>query len=641
MIDAATVKRIFPFSIFIDNGMNIRHPGRTLESHFGVLPGTPFLDSFEILRQRSELSREQLLKLDNTPIQVRLIGRNLLLMGQVVALEEGFLFLTSPKLDSVEDLKPLKLKINHFAPHDGVMTSLFQLQRMEVAAAEAISSAQDLANQQEIYRQIVEQSNDLIIGLHPALGLTFANPVARELLGIKVGSTQIEDLFTEEDRAKLNIAAQSLRDGAKSAWIGLSLRSSQGQLVEVDGPLATSLLEGDDETLIGFFRDVTARNIAERELRISNERLREAHKMEAIGRFAGGIAHDFNNLLSVVSSAADLLQGSLDRRDPRRADVDVILSTAEKGAALARQLLQFSRRNPQVKGQTELLSHTESLREALSLILGNSVDLQLPKAESHCYVKLAPVQYEQILMNLMVNAKNAMPEGGRITVEIEEHAALGHAILRVCDTGIGMPDEVMQRIFEPFFSTNQHEDSSGLGLSVVYGIIDEAGGDIHVESELGEGTTFSIVLPLDLEANDHPLEVTPKDNRNSRAQASGRVVLVEDQPDLRRLITRALEEMGLEVLPFDGVETATEGFRTYPGVPDLLITDVILGDGNGLDLAEKMEATGRVRRVIITTGNADFERIDSLSMQHGWQVLMKPFRLRQLNQLVTDCLAGA
>lgn len=641
MIDAKTVKRLFPFSVFIDNGLNILHPGRTLEDHFGVLPGTPFTDSFEILRQSEGFSRERLLELDNTPIQVRLIGQDLVLMGQVAALEDGFLFLTSPKLDSVEDLKPLRLKINHFAPHDGVMTSLFQLQRLEVAAAEAISSAQDLATQQEIYRQIVEQSNDLILGLHPTLGLTFANPVAREVLGIEVGSTQIEDLFTEQDRAKLNTAAGSLRDGAKSAWVGLNLKNSQGELVEVDGPLAASLLEDDEETLIGFFRDVTAKNIAERELRISNERLREAQKMEAIGRFAGGIAHDFNNLLSVVSSAADLLQGSINRRDPRRADVDVILSTADKGAALARQLLQFSRRNPQVKGQTELFEHTESLREALTLILQDSVELQLPKTESQCYVKLAPVQYEQILMNLMVNANNAMPDGGRITVKIEEQATRGHALIQVCDTGIGMTDEVMQRIFEPFYSTNQHEDSSGLGLSVVYGIIDEAGGDIHVESAPGAGATFSIALPLDPEAGSLQLEPAPKETPIDQAKASGRVVLVEDQSDLRRLITRALQEMGLEVQSFDSVGAATEGFETYSGIPDLLITDVILGDGNGLDLAEQLESAGKVRRVIITTGNADFERIDSLTMQHGWQILMKPFRLRQLNQLVTDCLAGS
>lgn len=636
MIDAAAVRQLFPFSVWVDDALVICNPGRTLEELFGVRVGTPFHEAFELLRHGSSMVAEDLLALVDSPIQVRLKGSGLTLMGQVSPSGSGFLFLLTPRLTSVAELGPLGLKINHFAPHDGVMTNLFQLQQTEVTAAEAISAATDLAKQQGVYRQIVEQSNDLILGLDSEEGVTFANPAGRKLLGLEELPAPISDVFAEEARQELNRVAKELRSGAESVRVELSATGANGRTLQLDGSVAPSAASEDTGPLVGFFRDVTAKNLAEQELRRSNEQLRQAQKMEAIGRFAGGIAHDFNNILGVISSAGDLLQADLNQHDPRVKDVETIISTAEKGAALARQLLQFSRQRPKVEGRTELYGHIAGMREALTLILPGTIDLETPASGKPCWVGVAPVQFEQILMNLVVNAGNAMPAGGSIDIKVEMHDQ--HAVLSVRDTGIGMPEEVVQRIFEPFYSTNQHGGGSGLGLSVVYGILDEAGGAIEVDSSPGKGATFHVTLPrVQGEASSEPAE--DSEASEPAQQAAGRVILVEDQPDLRRLVGRALDGMGLEVVMFEGVQSAEAGFAAYQGVPDLFITDVALGDGNGLDLAEQLLVDGRVERVVITTGNADFDRVEELVSQYGCRVLMKPFRIRQLNQLVSEALS--
>ena len=636
MIDAATVKHLFPFSVWVDENLTVGTPGRTLEDLFKVQVGTPFEDAFEFLRQESPLSPELLNELVDSPIQIRMRSTGVILMGQVAPALSGFLFLLTPRLPSVEELSPLGLKINHFAPHDGVMTSLFQLQQTEVTAAEAISAATDLVKQQSVYRQIVEQSNDLILGLHPDLGVTFANPAARMLLGLEELPTPFTDVFDEDASSKLSSVAERLNAGAESAWVELSATGARGGTLQLDGSIATSAAAEHTGPLLGFFRDVTEKNIVEQELRKSNEQLREAQKMEAIGRFAGGIAHDFNNILGVISSAGDLLQADLSQHDPRLKDVETIISTAEKGAALARQLLQFSRQRPKVEGRTDLYGHIESMREAFSLILNRGVKLHTPAPENRCWAGIAPIQLEQILMNLVVNASNAMPSGGSIHITVEEQEE--HVVLCVRDTGTGMPPEVVQRIFEPFYSTNQQKGGSGLGLSVVYGILDEAGGKIEVDSVPGDGSTFRVTLPRveGEEASDAPEDrQAPPETR----EVVGRVVLVEDQPDLRRLISRALEGLGLEVVAFEGMESAEVGIQAYEGIPDLFITDIALGDGNGLDLAEHLLTNGQVERVLITTGNADFDRVEDLTSRHGCRVLMKPFRIRQLYQLVGEILS--
>lgn len=638
MISSAEFSHLFPFGIRLNADLEILFLGRSLEKRLRPPSGAHFTEFFEILRVSKAVSADFLSSTSDSPIQLSVKGSSLTLVGQFAKIADGFIFLGSPKIDSVNDLAPLGLQIDDFAPHDAVMTSLFHLQRIEIVADESVASAQGLATQQQIYRQIVEQSNDLIVALSPEGLVTLANPRAVEMLPIQIGESHAADILPPKAQLTWLAAASSLREGDRAAWVELTLVGRDGVEVLVEGHLVLSLATVEHRSVLGFLRDVTARKFAERELFASNEKLKEAQKLEAIGRFAGGIAHDFNNLLGVVSGAASLLQEELEASDPRRSDVDLILSSAEKGAALTRQILQFSDRSPTAKGSTDLVSQTMSLRSVLKRILGPGIQLKLSACVERLTVELAPIQYEQILLNLAVNAGYAMPSGGVLEISIDATDDGIHGRFEVRDSGSGMSAEVAQHIFEPFFSTKPTGSGSGLGLSVVYGIIDEAQGEILVESEPGVGTRFMVSLPL---SRDQPLKERKRGGLPPAAERiSGvkRVVLLEDLPELRRLILRALGRMGLTVVGFDSIEATRRGFESYDGIPDIFITDVSLPDGNGLDLAEALTQEGRIQSVVVTTGNADFERIKGLIHQYGWHILMKPFRMGQLDELVQSIL---
>ena len=603
-----------------------------------VTPGAPFGDFFEILRNSKPVSIDLLHSLSNSPIQLGIRDSALILIGQFASASDGFLFLGSPKVESVNDLSRLGLQINDFAPHDLVMTSLFHLQRTEIVANESIASAQDLARQQHIYRQIVEQSNDLIVGLEAEGLLTIANPRATELLGIRPGTTTAKELIPPTARRTWESAAALLRDGQRSVDVELTLVGRDGEEVLVEGHLVLSLTAEARKPVLGFLRDVTARKVAERELAASNEKLRQAQKMEAIGRFAGGIAHDFNNLLGVISGAASLLQEDLEPDNAHWPDVDLILSSTEKGSALAHQILQFSNRSPAAQGQTDLVAQTKTLCPMLERVLGPKIEVSFTALVESLAVDLAPIQYEQILLNLAVNAGHAMPKGGALEIQVGRTADNQSAQLEVKDSGSGMSTNVLQHIFEPFYSTKPAGSGTGLGLSVVYGIIDDADGEILVESELKKGTRFTITLPAGAGLRPQKQKKLAPPATLGVIPGAKRAIVLEDVPELRRLTTRALDRMGLTVTSFDSIEATKKGFDTFDGIPDIFVTDVSLPDGNGLDLAEHLAQEGRVKAVVVTTGNADFERIKTLIGIHGWHLLMKPFRMQHLSELIESIL---
>ena len=640
MISTAEFQTLFPFGIHLNQHLQIVLLGRSLGKWVTVTPGAPFGDFFEILRNSKPVSIDLLHSLSNSPIQLGIRGSALILIGQFASASDGFLFLGSPKVESVNDLSRLGLQINDFAPHDLVMTSLFHLQRTEIVANESIASAQDLARQQHIYRQIVEQSNDLIVALEAEGLLTIANPRATELLGIRPGTTTANEFLPPAARRTWEAAAALLRDGQRSAGVELTLLGSDGEEVLVEGHLVLSVTEEDRRPVLAFLRDVTLRKLAERELAASHEKLRQAQKMEAIGRFAGGIAHDFNNLLGVISGAASLLQEDLEPDNAHRPDVELILSSSEKGSALAHQILQFSNRSPAAQGQTDLVAQTRTLCPMLERVLGPQIELSFTALVESIAVDIAPIQYEQILLNLAVNAGHAMPKGGAFEIRVERTADSQSAQLEVKDSGSGMSTNVLQHIFEPFYSTKPTGSGTGLGLSVVYGIIDDADGEILVESELKKGTRFTITLPAGAGLRPQKQKKLAPPATLGVIPGAKRAIVLEDVPELRRLTTRALERMGLTVTSFDSIEATKKGFATFDGIPDIFVTDVSLPDGNGLDLAEHLAQEGRVKAVVVTTGNADFERIKTLIGIHGWHMLMKPFRMQHLSELIKSILAG-
>ena len=622
----------------MDPGLRITLLGRSLERMTPGCAGQELSECFTLQRQTDKPSSDMITALFNHPVQLLVKGTALSLAGEFAPWKEGFLFLGSPKIDRLTELSQLDLKISDFSPHDGVMSSLFQIQKMEVISTESLMAAQDLAQQEKIYRQIVEESNDIILALTPRGEIALANPAATTLLGISSGVTRADDFLSEASRTTWNHAARALAEGAPSVWVELVLQDPQGRAVSVEGHLVRSLAD-QGESVLGFLRDVSARKTAEQNLAASNEQLRRAQKMEAVGRFAGGIAHDFNNVLGVVIGAASALQEDLPRQDPRSADLDVILASAEKGAALAHQILQFSQRNRTISGTTELVSQAESLRPILERIVGPGIELVITSSADFIHVNLDAIQFEQVLLNLIVNAEYAMPDGGHLSVEIEAEPHQGHALVRIRDSGLGMEAETLDRIFEPLYSTKPAEDGSGMGLSIVYGIVSEAGGRIEVDSKLHLGTCFTVTLPLCTEKSDFEESLKSTSRLTERvAEVSQRAVVVEDQLPLLRLTTRALEEIGLEVESFSDIQGARASLQFTDNPPDIFLTDVSLPDGNGLDLAEELAQEDRLKKVIIMTGNADLARIDQLTSRFDWALLMKPFRLNQLTQLAKRLL---
>ncbi len=638
MITTSAFKQLFPFGICLDDDLRIVHLGRTLEKRLKAVPLNHFQEVFELFRLQGPVDANLLNLIAGRPVQFKERNSSLVLVGAFSVIENGFLFLGTPKLESVTDLAPLGLQINDFSAHDGVMNSLFQLQKVEVAAKESIESAQNLSNQQQVYRQIVEQSNDLIFAINSKGCVSVVNPSASALLGIQVDKTDASEFLSFENKRIWDAAALSLKGGASSAWVELALQGIHGDEVLAEGHLVLSVATEDEESVLCFLRDVSARRKAERDLLASDEKLRQAQKMEAVGRLAGGIAHDFNNLLGVISGAASLIQSDLDVVDERYSDIGLILSTAEQGAALARQILQFSRRSPAAKGQTELVSQTDSLFRLLRNVVGVNVEIMIDSKIDSIVVDIAPIQYEQILLNLAVNAGYAMPEGGTLEIELSQSADPGYGCFKVKDSGFGMEPHVLQRIFEPFFTTKPLNTGSGLGLSVVYGIVEEAQGEISASSEPGVGTIFTVTLPISQEKKTEGVSHSASLLKVKRVKGSGRAIVLEDLPELGRLTTRALERLGLQVECFESLSMARAGFAAFEGVPDIFITDVALPDGNGLDLVEELASGDRVRNVIITTGNADFDRINSLISKYGWKILMKPFRIQQLQELVESFL---
>jgi PAS domain S-box-containing protein len=398
---------------------------------------------------------------------------------------------------------------------------------------------------------------------------------------------------------------------------------------------------GRPTRMIGAMMDITQR----REL---EEELRQAQKMEAVGRLAGGVAHDFNNLLTIITGRSHLILGRLGADDPTRRSVELIQKTADRAAALTRQLLAFSRKQVLQKKVLDLNTTVADVSAMLRRLIGEDVDLLLTLGPGAGRVNADPAQLEQALMNLAVNARDAMPKGGTLGLETDR-TRLGptppdrpdalppgpYAVLRVMDTGVGMDAATQARIFEPFFTTKEPGKGTGLGLSMVHGIVRQHGGAIHVRSVVGVGTTFEIYLPQVETAT----ETAGADETGGRpATGHETILLVEDEDDVRALTREVLERQGYVVLEAgDGLQALQvhekEGARI-----DLILTDVVMPRMSGREMVDRVRAVRPDIRVLYMSGYTEDAIVRHGVLEASMRLLGKPFTPSELIGKIREVL---
>ena len=495
------------------------------------------------------------------------------------------------------------------------------------------------------YRDLFEKASDLIATVDLDGRVTAVNEAfllatgytREELLGIR-----LEDLIPAESRAALEWARAEKLAGAADTVYEHELLAKDGTRIQLE---VASRLIFEDGRPVGT--EAICRDISERKQ--LEEQLRQAQRLEAVGRLAGGVAHDFNNLLTVISGYAETLLEGRDRAD--EPELDQIAAAAERATILTRQLLAFSRRQVLRPRVLQLNDVVAGLTPMLSRLIGEDVELAATLAPSLNPVLADPNQLEQVLVNLAVNARDAMPQGGLLRIQtanvvldeeyVAQHAeaAVGpHVMLSVSDTGIGMDEETLSHVFEPFFTTKPVGVGTGLGLATVYGIVKQSGGSMWVYSEPGQGTTFKVLLPradspATVEAAQAPKPVA--------ANGTETILLAEDEESLRRLTARILERHGYTVIAAESALAAVEIAERNGRTIHLLLTDLVMPELSGTALAERVCKLVPDVRVLFISGYADDVVRRNGSLTPGSAFLEKPFSANELAAKVRETLDAA
>ncbi len=495
------------------------------------------------------------------------------------------------------------------------------------------------------YRDLFENASDLIATVDLDGRVTDVNEAFLRSTGYsreELLELRLEDLIPVESREALDQARTRKLAGALDSVYEHKLLARDGTHIQME---VASRLIFEDGKPVGT--EAICRDISER--KELEEQLRQAQRLEAIGRLAGGVAHDFNNLLTVISGYTETLLEGRDRAS--EPELDQIAAAAERAAILTRQLLAFSRRQVLLPRVLQLNDVVAGLTPMLSRLIGEDVELVATLAPSLDPVLADPNQLEQVLVNLAVNARDAMPNGGLLTirtenVELDEEyvaqhtdAVVGHHVmLSVSDTGVGMDAETLSHVFEPFFTTKPLGIGTGLGLATAYGIVRQSGGSMWVYSEPGQGATFKALLPR---ADSPASEETAPAPTPVAASGSETILLAEDEESLRRLSARILEQRGYTVI---AAETATEALRIAERngrTIDLLLTDLVMPELSGTALAERVSQLLPDIRVLFMSGYADDVVSRNGALTPGSAFLEKPFSANDLATKVRETLDAA
>jgi PAS domain S-box-containing protein len=479
------------------------------------------------------------------------------------------------------------------------------------------------------------------------------NPAAVRMFGWSEAEAigRPNPLLSSGEAQELRATCNLVLLGEKFSNTQISCRARDGSEIVLafsGAPLLDA--QGNISSMMAIMADITDRKKAEEALRRSEEQLRQSMKMEAVGKLAGGVAHDFNNLLSVITGYSELLLLRTDERNPVRKEIEEIHKAGERAAALTHQLLAFSRRQVLKPKMLRMDEVVENIGKMLRRLIGEDIEFATEAEEGLWTVQADPSQIEQILMNLCVNARDAMPGGGQLTVcmgnttlespllERELSIPPGrYATLRVTDNGTGMDEEVLSRIFEPFFTTKAQGRGTGLGLATVYGIVKQSDGYIRVESAPGKGTTFTVYLPA-VEGTDQEREGEPPQETPEETGGNETILLVEDEEMVRDLASEIFRGKGYTVLDAPNGASALEITRRHAGPIDLLVTDLVMPGMNGIELAEKVTAARPGTPVLYMSGYAEDARKQLGRMARGRAFLQKPITPTTLSRKARELL---
>lgn len=511
-----------------------------------------------------------------------------------------------------------------------------------------------LSDQEQMFRLITENAEDLITVVDRDGNRLYDSP-AYSRLGYsdqELESAPFSEQIHPEDRGALLEAKIDAADEGSSPRIEYRFQRKDGEwryLESTRSPVRNS--EGEIERIIIVSRDVTERKHAEELLRRRDEQLRQSQKMEAVGRLSGGIAHDFNNLLGVIIGYSESIEYRLLPNDPVRKSAQEIRRAGERAAALTSQLLAFSRQQALQTQVLDLNALVTDMGTMLKRLIGAHIELTTHLGSSLGKVKAEQSQIEQVLVNLVVNARDAMPGGGALLIEtsnivVDEDLASNlpflqpgpHVLLSVKDTGVGMDASTRRHIFEPFFTTKRPGKGTGLGLATVYGVVTQTGGGITVDSALGEGSTFKIYLPQTQEALSKP---RVDEDAVADFGGKGTILVAEDEEALLNLTAERLTESGYTVLTARDGEEALEVERSYTGTIHLLLTDVVMPKMGGVSLARNISKSRPGIRIAFMTGHAEHESAFREAVRSGADSIEKPFSNDRLVRLVRRAIEAS
>lgn len=502
-----------------------------------------------------------------------------------------------------------------------------------------------LRAQEAQVRLVAEHTLDLIYLLDQKGQFTYLNPSFQRSLGLDPEELLGKKAFSivhPDDKPVARAAFQEALESLSNRTVQFRYKDKEGAWRLFESVVNWAL----DEKGVPTKAVVVARNIEERK-RLEDQ-VRQAQKMEAVGRLAGGVAHDFNNLLTAINGYSDLLLRSLDRMDPRRADVEEIKETAGRAATLTQQLLAFSRRQitqPTVLDMNQVVGNLEKM---LRRLIGEDIHLTTVRCPDLYRVRVDLGQLEQVLLNLSVNSRDAMPKGGTLSIEIankdvdasspQEVPPGSYAVLTVTDSGTGIDPATMSHLYEPFYTTKEKGRGTGLGLSTVYGIVQQAGGHIRVTTNVGQGTSFRLYFPKVEEG----LSVHEKSNETEDfLKGNETVLLVEDDRSVRTLAVRVLTQSGYRVVEASSGEEALRLVQDMAEPVGILVTDVVMNGMTGTELARQFLALYPNTRVLYLSGYMEADTRNSILREVQSSFLGKPFRPRDLVQKVRQTLDGS